>query len=142
MRSERWPEARAALDKSIALVANNSRAALLLAEVMLKQNEIDEAVEQFRHAADLDPHNPTGLVRAVLLVGFLQFAQLVAQGGNAGGGEVGLLVLLGEEVARVRLKRHHATGHAAVTCLIFQQGQHGLVATVHAVKVANRQRTG
>jgi hypothetical protein len=39
----------------------------------------------------------------------------------------------------VGLKRHHATGHAAVARLIFKQGQHGLVATVHAVKVANGQ---
>jgi hypothetical protein len=68
-----------------------------------------------------------------------QLVELVAQGGNAGGGKVGLLVLLGKEVARMRLKRHHATGHAAVTCLIDQQSQHGLMATVHAVKVANGQ---
>jgi hypothetical protein len=46
---------------------------------------------------------------------------------------------LGKEVARVRFKRHHATGHAAVACLIFKQGQHGLVATVYAVKITNRQ---
>jgi hypothetical protein len=44
----------------------------------------------------------------------------------------------GKEVARVRFKRHHATGHAAVACLIFKQGQHGLVATMYAVKITNR----
>jgi hypothetical protein len=45
-------------------------------------------------------------------------------------------------VARVRLERHHATGHAAVRGLVVQQRQHGLVPAVHAVEVADGQGAG
>ena len=69
-----------------------------------------------------------------------QLVQLVAQGGNAGGGQIGLAVQGGKVVARVGLKRHDTTGHAAVAGFVLQQGQHGLVAAVHTVKVANGER--
>ena len=46
----------------------------------------------------------------------------------------------GEEVARVRLEGQHARRHAAVARLVDQQRQHRLVAAVHAVEVADRQR--
>ena len=40
------------------------------------------------------------------------------------------------------LKRHHAAGHATVAGFVVQQGQHGLVAAVHTVKVADGQGAG
>jgi hypothetical protein len=46
----------------------------------------------------------------------------------------------GKKIARVRLKGQHTTGHAALLGFTFQERQHGLVAAVHAIKVANRQR--
>jgi hypothetical protein len=45
----------------------------------------------------------------------------------------------GKEVAWMGLKGQGATGHAALLRLAFKQRQHGLVATVHTVKVADRQ---
>ncbi len=48
----------------------------------------------------------------------------------------------GEVVARVGLEGQHAAGHAAVLRLVVQQRQHGLVAPVHAVEIADRQRAG
>jgi hypothetical protein len=39
----------------------------------------------------------------------------------------------------MRLKSQHTTGHAALLRFALEQRQHGLVASVHAVKVANRQ---
>ena len=42
----------------------------------------------------------------------------------------------------MRLKRHHAAGHAPVLGLVFKQRQHGLMAAMHAVKIAYRQGTG
>jgi hypothetical protein len=40
------------------------------------------------------------------------------------------------------LKRQHAAGHPAVLSFTVEQRQHGLMAPVHTVKVANRQRAG
>jgi hypothetical protein len=40
----------------------------------------------------------------------------------------------------VRLEGHHAGRQAAVAGLVGQQRQHGLVAAVHAVEVADGQR--
>jgi hypothetical protein len=40
----------------------------------------------------------------------------------------------------VRLEGHHAAGHAALRRLAAQQRQHGLVAAVHAVEVADGER--
>ena len=45
----------------------------------------------------------------------------------------------GEVVARVRLKRHHATRHASVYRFVVEQRQHGLVASVDAVEIADGQ---
>jgi hypothetical protein len=42
----------------------------------------------------------------------------------------------------VRLEGQHAAGQAAVLGLVAQQGQHGLVAAVHAVEVADGERAG
>ena len=69
----------------------------------------------------------------------LQLQQLVAQGGNAGRSQLGLLVQGGEIVARVGFKRHHTTGHATVTRFVDQQGDHGLMAPGHTVEIADRE---
>jgi predicted deacylase len=58
------------------------------------------------------------------------------------GASSGLRVHAGEIVARVGLEREHATLHAAVRGLVVQQRQHGLVAPVHAVEIADGQRAG
>ncbi len=58
------------------------------------------------------------------------------------GARSGFFRLPGEKVARVRLEGHHATGHAAVRGLVVQQRQHGLVAAVHAVEIADGQGAG
>jgi hypothetical protein len=42
----------------------------------------------------------------------------------------------------MRLKGQHATGHTTLRRLAAQEREHGLVAAVHAVKVANRQGAG
>ena len=52
-----------------------------------------------------------------------------------------MLALLGKEVAWVRLKRHDTAGHAALARFADQQGEHGLVAAVHAIEIADGQRT-
>src|SRR4051812_38449224 len=39
----------------------------------------------------------------------------------------------------MRLESEHATGDAAVARLVAQQGQHRLVAAVHAVEIADRE---
>ena len=71
-----------------------------------------------------------------------EFGQLVAQGGDPGWGQFGLVQDLGEVVAGVGLEGHHATGHAAMRRFTAQQGQHGLVAPVHAIEIANGQGAG
>jgi hypothetical protein len=45
-------------------------------------------------------------------------------------------------VARMGLKRHHAAGHTPVRGFAAQQGQHGLVAAVHAIEIADGQGAG
>ena len=45
----------------------------------------------------------------------------------------------GKVVARVRLKSERATDHAALRRFVVQQRQHGLMATVYAVKITNRE---
>ena len=50
--------------------------------------------------------------------------------------------LRGEEVARMRLESQGAGRHAAVPRFADQQRQHGLVAPVHAVEVADRDGAG
>ena len=71
-----------------------------------------------------------------------QFEQLVAQRGNAGWSQFGLAGQRSKIVAWMRLKSNDATGHASVQGFVFQKRQHGLVAAVNAVKIANRQRAG
>ena len=71
-----------------------------------------------------------------------QLRQLVAQRAHAGRGQFGLAQHLGKVVARVRLERHRATGQAALGGLGPQQPQHGLVATVDTVKIADGQGAG
>ena len=66
-----------------------------------------------------------------------QLGELVAQGRDAGGSAAG-----GEVFARMRLKGHHSGRQAAVLGFVFEHSQHGLVATVHPVKVADGQRAG
>mmetsp|Transcript_70428 Transcript_70428/g.165811 ORF Transcript_70428/g.165811 Transcript_70428/m.165811 type:complete len:423 (-) Transcript_70428:2047-3315(-) len=68
--------------------------------------------------------------------------QLVAQRGDAGRRQLGLAGLGGEEVARMRLEGQHAARQATVAGLGLQQRQHGLVAAVHAVEIADGQRAG
>ena len=68
-----------------------------------------------------------------------QLGQFVAQSGNAFGRQFGFMQQGREIVARVGLKGHHTTGNAPVRGFIFEQGQHGLMAPVDAVKVTNGQ---
>jgi hypothetical protein len=49
---------------------------------------------------------------------------------------------LGKVVARMRLKGQHAAGHATLLGLAFEQRQHGLMAPVYAIEVANGQGAG
>ncbi len=72
----------------------------------------------------------------------LELGQLVAQRRDAWRRQLGLAGSLGEEVARMRLERQHARRQAAVPRLVGQQREHGLVAAVHAVEAADRQRAG
>ena len=58
------------------------------------------------------------------------------------GASSGLRCAAGEVVARVRLEGQHAAGHAAMARLVVQQRQHGLVAAVHAVEIADGDGAG
>jgi hypothetical protein len=51
-------------------------------------------------------------------------------------------VLQCKKIARMGLESHYAAGHAALLRLAAQEGEHGLVAAVHAVKVADGQGAG
>jgi hypothetical protein len=66
-----------------------------------------------------------------------QVGQFVAQSGHAAGGEFGALGPLGKKVARMRLKSKHATGHAALLGFAAHEGNHGLMAPMHPIKIAN-----
>lgn len=104
--------AEASLRRALALVANDPESALALGDVLARTERIEEAIEQYRHAADLDPRSLIGLVRAadlavrnqrdVLASGFLD-RLLAAQPDHAAG-----LALYGDimrqrrEVARAR----------------------------------------
>ena len=68
----------------------------------------------------------------------VEIVEFVAQGANAGWRQVGVVGESGKKVARVWLEGQHAAGYAALLRLALEQREHGLVATVHAVKVANR----
>ena len=47
-----------------------------------------------------------------------------------------------EELPRMRLERHRAGHESARACGIRQPGEHGLMADVNAVEIADRQRGG
>jgi hypothetical protein len=100
-----------------------------------------------QHVADegLRRHGGERVVKAchhhVLDAAALEFGQLVAQRGNARRRGVGLAQAAREVVARVRLESQHAGRQAAVARFVRQQRQHRLVAAVHAVEVADGQRT-
>ena len=57
------PELRRALE----LVQNDGAATLALGDVLAHTEREEEAFEMYDHAADLDPRNPTGLIRAAML---------------------------------------------------------------------------
>jgi len=42
---------------------------------------------------------------------------------------------LGKKVARMRLKSKHATGHAALLGFAAHEGNHGLMAPMHPIKI-------
>jgi hypothetical protein len=66
-----------------------------------------------------------------------QVGQFVAQSGHPAGREFRSLSPLGKKVARMRLKREHATDHAALLGLAAHQCDHGLMAPMHPIKIAN-----
>ncbi len=72
----------------------------------------------------------------------LELAELVAQAGDSGRRQLGLARQPGKPVARMRLERHHRARQPAVLGFAAQQRQHRLVAAMHAVEVADRQRAG
>lgn len=75
-------EAERTLGEALRMVPNDADSAMALGDVYARTDRIEEAYEQYRHAADFDPRNPEPLVRAarlavaqqrpVLGVGFLQ----------------------------------------------------------------------
>ncbi len=75
-------DAEVTLNDAIAQVPNDAESVMALADVYARTEREEEAYEQYRHAADLDPRNPAPLVRAarlalgqerpVLAFGFLQ----------------------------------------------------------------------
>ncbi len=56
--------AESSLRRALALVANDSVSALALGDVLARAGRIEDAFEQYRHAADLDTRDPTPLLRA------------------------------------------------------------------------------
>ncbi len=69
-----------------------------------------------------------------------EFRELVAQRGDARRRDLGAAERLREMVARMRLEGHRAARQPAVLRLIAQQRDHGLMAAVHAVEVADGER--
>ena len=68
--------------------------------------------------------------------------EFVAQRSDAGWGEAGLFEGFGKVVARMRFKGHDATGHTTVRRFAAQKRQHGLVAAMDTVKIADGQGAG
>ena len=66
----------------------------------------------------------------------------VTQRGNARWCEFGPALNAGEMITRMGLEAHHTAGQPALAGLVGQQGQHRLMAAVHTVEVADRQRAG
>ena len=71
--------------------------------------------------------------------GLRQIREFVAQGAHAGRGQLGLLQGRREVIPWVRLKGHDTAWHTPLLGFAAQQGEHGLVTPVNAIKVANRQ---
>jgi hypothetical protein len=103
----------------------------------VEQHVVDEVVRRARGQAGVEGQHD-GLRHAA----GGEFAELVAQGADARGRELGPLVDGGEVVARMRLEGQHAAGQAALARLGVQERQHGLMTTVDAVEIADGQRAG
>ncbi len=101
----------------------------------VNQHVLDESLRRLGRQPCIE-----GQDRALVDAAARQLGEFVAQRGNTRRREFGFARNRGEIVARMRLKAHHAARHPAVLRLVFQQRQHGLVAAVHAIEVANRQR--
>lgn len=56
--------AEASLRRALVLVENDLVSALALGDVLARAGRVEDAFEQYRHAADLDSRNPTPLLRA------------------------------------------------------------------------------
>lgn len=61
------PAAEASLRHALELVANSAPTVQALADVLARTDRIEDAFEQYRHAADLDPANPSALLSAARL---------------------------------------------------------------------------
>ncbi len=59
--------AEASLRHALELVANSAPTVLALADVLARTERVEDAFEQYRHAADLDPASPTALLSAARL---------------------------------------------------------------------------
>lgn len=62
-----WAGAETSLNRALELVANDAGATLTLGDVYAHTDREEESFEVYRHAADLDPRNPEGLLRAARL---------------------------------------------------------------------------
>lgn len=62
-----WAGAEAPLRHALELVANDASSTLALGDVLAHTDRETEAYEVYRHATDLDPRNPEGLLRAARL---------------------------------------------------------------------------
>ena len=71
-----------------------------------------------------------------------QLAELVAQRADARRRQVRFLGERGEIIARMGLEGEHAARQPALAGLGLQKREHGLVATVHAVEIANGEGAG
>ena len=101
------------------------------------QHVADESLRRHGGEAFVEAHN-----HCVVDAAAFQFGQLVAQRRHARRCSEWLARQAREVVARVRLEGQHAGRHAAVPCFVDQQRQHGLVATVHAVEIADGHGRG
>lgn len=56
--------AEAAIERSLVLVPNSAAAVLALADIYARTDRVEDALEKYREAADLDQRNPEPLLRA------------------------------------------------------------------------------
>ena len=101
------------------------------------EHVVDEGLRGERAKPVIEGHDD-GLIDAASS----QLAELVAQRRDARRSTVVSTAAAGEVIAWMRLEGEHATRQTTVSGLVAQQGQHGLVAAVHAVEIAYRQRAG